>query len=51
MKLIKQEQGAMQLKLVGNNHMILNWANNMIEIWNNGKKEFVIDMNQELKDD
>jgi len=49
MKLIKQEQGAIELKMNGFNHMILNWANGMIEIWNNKEKVFCIDMNKELK--
>ena len=45
MKIIKQTNGAMELKLSGKNHLILNWSDNMMEIHRNGKLEFVIDMN------
>jgi hypothetical protein len=45
MKLLKQKQGAIILNLVGNNKLVLNWNNNMVELYNNGEKEFCIDLN------
>jgi len=46
-KVIKQKQGAMQLKLKGENHLVLSWKDNMIEIYHNGKRKFIIDMNDD----
>ena len=40
-----KEQGALVLDLRGNNRLILNWANNMIEVWNNKQKLYCIDLN------
>jgi len=47
MKLIKKEEGALVLDLKGNNRLVFNWANGLIEIWNNKEKKYCIDMNQE----
>jgi len=46
-KLIKQKEGALTFKIHGENKMVINWANNMVEIYHNGARKFVIDMNGE----
>jgi hypothetical protein len=46
MKLVKQEQGSMAIKLIGVNLLHLNWKDGLIEIYNNGEKKYCIDMNK-----
>jgi len=46
-KIVKQDQGAIKFKASGENLFILNWNDGIIEVWNNGKKELIIDMNKQ----
>ena len=43
-KTIKQREGAMSFTLTGRNQVTLNWKENMVEVYHNGKRKFVIDM-------
>ena len=45
-KTIKQEQGALSFNLTGKNQVILNWNDGIIEIFHNGKRKFIIDLNK-----
>ena len=44
-KTIKRKQGALEFKLEGKSHLVLNWNDGMVEVWFNNKREFVIDLN------
>jgi hypothetical protein len=43
-RVINQDNGAISFTLRGENKVLLNWKNNMVEVWNNGKREFIINM-------
>ncbi len=45
-KVIKKEEGAIQFKAHGENHFVLNWKDSIVELYHNGKKKFIIDMNK-----
>ena len=47
MKTIKQPQGAAVFDLKTPGRMVLNWNDNMIEVWFMGERLFVIDMNKD----
>jgi len=43
-KLIKQKQGALKFEIKESSQIILNWNDGMIEVWCNGKRNFIIDL-------
>ena len=46
-KIIKQQEGAMKMNLSGRNQITLNWKDLFVEVYHNGKRKFVIDLNEE----
>jgi len=46
-KIIRKKEGAISFKTKGDSHFVFNWKDNMVEIWVNGKRVFIIDMNEE----
>jgi len=45
-KIIKQKQGALSFNLTGKNQIILNWSDGILELFHNGKRKFIIDLNK-----
>jgi len=48
-KVIRQKQGALKFESRGNNFFLFNWKDNMMEIYLNNKRIFVIDLMGDLK--
>lgn len=43
--IVKKKEGAIGFKTEGKNMILLNWKEGIIEIWCNGERKFIIDMN------
>jgi len=48
-KVIKRRQGALKFESHGNNLFLFNWKDNIMEIYLNGERIFVIDLMGDLK--
>ena len=45
-KVIKQTKGALAFTSTGRNHFVINWDDGMIELYQNGKRAYIIDVRQ-----
>lgn len=43
-QLINQDDGALSFKVKKDSMLLLNWKNNMVEVWVDGKREFIINL-------